>query len=188
MWSVNNFDLWTISLSKLFINMNIFGQWVQSHDPVPSPQGGHVFYRFWVMSYGCQQAVTVVTRLLKPVKVSLGIKFSMYRTLMTAGPWRPRLTLFCWCCNSRAGESSGRRPSLSSGLCHRLCQDLLLDLWWEMGKSSPNVPGRGPCIGPAGLSRKYCAISLVVPSASVHWFIYLFIYLFIYSFSISRLA
>ena len=48
---------------------------------VPDPSGTPVYYRFLVMPYGCKPAVSIVTRLLKPLKSyfhRLGIRFSVY--------------------------------------------------------------------------------------------------------------
>jgi len=48
---------------------------------VPDSDGSPVFYVFKVMAYGCKPAVSVVTRLLRPIKAflhSLGIKFTIY--------------------------------------------------------------------------------------------------------------
>jgi hypothetical protein len=47
---------------------------------VPYPDGTQ-YFQFTVMAYGCKPAVTVVTRLLKPIKAflhKLGVKFSVY--------------------------------------------------------------------------------------------------------------
>lgn len=48
---------------------------------VPDPDDSPVYYEFKVMAYGCKPAVTVVTRLLRPIKAylhSFGIKFTLY--------------------------------------------------------------------------------------------------------------
>jgi hypothetical protein len=48
---------------------------------VPDTNGRPRYYQFTVMAYGCKPAVSVVTRLLKPVKAFLhrnGVKFSVY--------------------------------------------------------------------------------------------------------------
>ena len=48
---------------------------------VPDPSGTPVYYHFLVMPYGCKPAVSIVTRLLKPLKSyfhCLGIRFSVY--------------------------------------------------------------------------------------------------------------
>jgi Reverse transcriptase (RNA-dependent DNA polymerase) len=48
---------------------------------VPDPAGGVKYYQFRVMPYGMKTAVSVATRLLKPVKAflhKLGVKFSIY--------------------------------------------------------------------------------------------------------------
>jgi len=48
---------------------------------VPDQDGTPRYYMFKVMAYGCKPAVTVVTRLLRPIKAflhSLGIKFTVY--------------------------------------------------------------------------------------------------------------
>ena len=48
---------------------------------VPDINGIPVYYRFVVMPYGCKPAVSIVTRLLKPLKSyfhRLGIRFSVY--------------------------------------------------------------------------------------------------------------
>jgi hypothetical protein len=48
---------------------------------VPDKGGTPQYYTFKVMAYGCRPAVTVVTRLLRPIKAflhTLGIKFSIY--------------------------------------------------------------------------------------------------------------
>jgi hypothetical protein len=48
---------------------------------VPDKNGTPQYYTFKVMAYGCRPAVTVVTRLLRPIKAflhTLGIKFSIY--------------------------------------------------------------------------------------------------------------
>ena len=48
---------------------------------VPQESGEPVFYQFTVMAYGCKPAVTIVTRLLQPIKAylhQLGIKISVY--------------------------------------------------------------------------------------------------------------
>ena len=48
---------------------------------VPDLDGAPVYYRFVVMPYGCKPAVSIVTRLLKPLKSyfhRLGIRFSVY--------------------------------------------------------------------------------------------------------------
>jgi hypothetical protein len=48
---------------------------------VPDPDGTPRYYTFQVMAYGCKPAVTIVTRLLRPIKAFLhrfGIKFTIY--------------------------------------------------------------------------------------------------------------
>jgi hypothetical protein len=48
---------------------------------VPAEDGTPQFFQFTVMAYGCKPAVTVVTRLLRPIKAFLhrhGVKFSIY--------------------------------------------------------------------------------------------------------------
>jgi len=48
---------------------------------IPDQDGSPCYYIFKVMAYGCKPAVTVVTRLLRPIKAflhSLGIKFTVY--------------------------------------------------------------------------------------------------------------
>jgi Reverse transcriptase (RNA-dependent DNA polymerase) len=48
---------------------------------VPDASGRHRFYQFTVMAYGCKPAVSVIIRLLKPLKSFLhrhGVKFSVY--------------------------------------------------------------------------------------------------------------
>ncbi len=48
---------------------------------IPDPGGTPHYYTFQVMAYGCNPAVTIVTRLLRPIKAFLhrfGIKFTIY--------------------------------------------------------------------------------------------------------------
>jgi len=48
---------------------------------VPDEDGAPMYFVFRIMAYGCKPAVTIVTRLLRPIKAFLhqcGIKFSMY--------------------------------------------------------------------------------------------------------------
>jgi hypothetical protein len=48
---------------------------------IPDPGGTPHYYTFQVMAYGCNPAVTIVTRLLRPIKAFLyrfDIKFTIY--------------------------------------------------------------------------------------------------------------
>ena len=59
---------------------------------VPDPSVTPVHYRFLVMPYGCKPAVSIVTRLLKP------LKFSPFRhsVLSICGRWPP-MCFYSYC-------------------------------------------------------------------------------------------
>ncbi len=93
---------------------------------VPDPDGTPRYYTFQVMAYGCKPAVTIVMRLLRPIKVFLhrfDIKFTIYIddgriSAATRGLCSDYMIFTLRSYSLQAGRFSGRRQHLIRKVVH----------------------------------------------------------------------
>jgi hypothetical protein len=72
----------SLDLENQFFHVRLApGMWKYLAFAVPAADGSTQYFQYEVMAYGVKPAITVVTRLLRPIKAymhNLGIRFSIY--------------------------------------------------------------------------------------------------------------